>query len=67
MNNLIRDVNSRDAQFSPEQMEILEEEHSQKLANEELKDSDAASRCRKKHCVSERDAFDMAARNEQGY
>ena len=60
----------QDAQFSPEQLEILKEEYSKKLVNEEMKDlenSNIVNHYRKKYCVSKRDALDMIARNEQDY
>ena len=64
-------INERqDVQFSPEQLEILKEEHSKKLANEEMKDlenSNIVNHYRKKYCVSKIDALDMIARNEHNY
>ena len=57
-------------QFSPEQLEILKEEFSKKLAEEEMKNLenlDVINHYRKKYCVSKRDAIDIIARNKQGY
>ena len=66
----IKNIEKHDAQFSSEQLEILHEEYSKKLANEELKElenGDVVNYYRKKHCVSKRDAIEMIARNGQGY
>jgi len=67
MNNLNKNIENQDMQFSSEQLEILKDEYSKKLVNEELKDledSDNIYHYRKKHCVSERDTIDMIVRNE---
>lgn len=66
----IKNKEKQDIPFSPEQLEILKEEYSKKLVNEEIKDVenlDVVNHYRKKYCVSKRDALDMIARNEQDY
>lgn len=66
----IKNKEKHDAIFSPEQLEILEEEHSKKLVNEQMKNLenlDAINQYRKKYHVSKRDALDIIARNNQDY
>ena len=52
--------------FTPEQLEILEEEHNKRIANEEIKDQeyeDNVDYYRKKYGVSKQDALEIIARN----
>lgn len=66
----IKNKEKQDVQFSPEQLEILKEEYSKKLVNEEIKDLEhleIVNHYRKKYCVSKRDALDMVERNESDY
>lgn len=59
-----------DTKFSPEQLEILKEEYSKKLVNEEMDDLeslDTVDHYRKKYHVSKRDALEMIGRNIHRY
>ena len=62
----IKNKEEHESHFTPDQLEILKEEYSKKLVNEEMKNLenlDAVNNYRKKYCVSKRDALDILARD----